>query len=186
MADVNVLRWLVLILAPLVLVSYGLGFARASSPEALWGGVRGRLRTAMTTGLAAAALGFLVYSWIVLVALDAAQRASLHLLGLQGNDALLLAYGVYLVPSALWFEATLWHLRRPTAGTKAATIGVLAAVSLGSLLLFVIGVLAAMDGLSAGPWLAVSGLLMAHQAVVMDSVFWVRHFPWRVAGGAQD
>ena len=78
----------------------------------------------------------------------------------------------------LWLEATLLHLSVGAAWTQWLTIGVLTVVSVGIILLGLIGVAAVQDGVPGG-WILVLGALgMGIQSIVNDNIIWVWKFPW--------
>ncbi len=175
------LQIFVAIAGPLVLASYVAGIMRASDPEALWGGVSGGLRTATIPWMFVAAVGFLVYAYYALFALDASAQDALRWPwadGPGGRERLLLAYSLYLIPSMFWLEATLLHLEHGAWWTQALTIGVLTLVSVGVLMLGAIGWAAAQDGVPGGWWMVAGAVGMGIQSILNDNVIWVWKFPW--------
>lgn len=176
------LRWFVAVVGPLVLVSYVVGLLRADDPEALWGGIDGRLRSVIVPFMFVAAAGFLTAAYLILWKWSPDQLAALHWPGGAADGAgaqrLLLAYVLYLVPSALWLEATLLHLRVGAGWTQALTLGVLTLVSVGLLLLALLGWSAVQAELPGAPWLLVAVAAMAIQSTLWDNIVWVAKFPW--------
>ena len=178
--DVSVVgvRWFVAIAGPLVLVSYVVGLARAEEPMALWGGLGPTERMAIVPFMFVAAAGFLAYAYTALVRMDVASLRFPWAESGSGTNALLLAYALYLIPSMLWLEATLLHLSVGAAWTQWLTIGVLTVVSVGIILLGLIGVAAVQDGVPGG-WILVLGALgMGIQSIVNDNIICVWKFPW--------
>lgn len=178
----NGLRLFIAIAGPLVLVSYVVGVMRADEPEALWGGIDGRLRTAIVPFMFVAAAGFLAAAYLVLWKWTPDQLAGLHwpdgTADGGGTNRLLLAYALYLIPSALWLESTLLHLRVGTGWTQTITIGVLTLVTVGLLLLGSLAVSAVQAGLPGAPWLVAAVVAMAIQSTLWDNIVWVAKFPW--------
>ena len=178
--DISVagLRWFVAIAGPLVLVSYVVGIARAEDPMALWGGLGSRERAAIVPFMFVAATGFLAYAYMVLFRMDVAALRFPWSESGSGHNALFLAYAPYLIPSMLWLEATILHLSVGAAWTQWLTIGVLTLVSVGIVLLGLIGVAAVQDGVPGG-WVLVLGAVgMGIQSIVNDNIIWVWKFPW--------
>lgn len=176
------LRWIVAVAGLLVLASYVAGILRADDPEALWGGIAGNLRKAIVPFMFLAAAGFLAAAYLLLWKWTPDQLASLHWPGgtADGNGAqrVLVAYLLYLVPSALWLESTLLHLRMGTGATQALTIGVLTLVSVGLLMLGLLGWSAMQAELPGAGWVVAGVVAMAIQSTFWDNIVWVLRFPW--------
>lgn len=184
MVEPFTLRLFFIVASIAVPVSYVFGFKRAGDPDRLWGGVQGATRATIMGGLVVAAAAYVSYGAIVVFSFGEDRLAAMTWpwADADGHGAtrVLVAYAVYLVPSALWFEATMAHLRRPRRATKALTIGVLAAAAFGAVMHLLLAVGLLLDG---APWaglLVVCTLLMVFQAAVSDLVLWVRGFPWNV------
>jgi hypothetical protein len=180
------LRIFVAIAGPLVLVSYVLGVLRAESPEALWGGMEGSLRTAIIPFMFVAAAGFLLAAFLLLLKIDATTLASFHWPWAasdgKGMSRIFWAYVLYLVPSALWLESTLLHIQYPNRWTQALVICVLTLVSVGLLMLCLLAISAIQDGVPGAYWLLVAVVAMAIQSTINDNIIWVAKFPWVVTG----
>ncbi|MGB0652080.1 MAG: hypothetical protein ACPGQL_02670 [Thermoplasmatota archaeon] len=180
------LRLFVWIAGPLVPLSYVIGIARAPEPEALWGGIVGAERLAVVPFMFLAAAGFLTFAYHVLYRLDQDQLASLRWpWGQQdgrGLQRLLAAYALYLIPSALWLEATLLHLERGQVWTQVLTIAVLTLVSIGILMLGLLSWSARRDGVPGAPWMLAAVVAMGIQSILNDNIIWVWKFPWGGAG----
>lgn len=176
------LRWFVAIAGPLVLVSYVIGIARAEQPQALWGGIEGSERMLIVPFMFVAAAGFLAYAYIALFSMDGATQAGLRFPWQEadgnGQSRLLMAYALYLIPSMLWLEATLLHIKVGEPWTQWVTIGVLTAVSVGIVLLGLIGWAAHQDGVPGAIWLILGAVAMGIQSIVNDNIIWVWKFPW--------
>ncbi len=175
-------RWAVFVLGPLVLVSYVAGIMRASDPEALWGGVTAGERLAIVPFMLLAAAGFLIFAYYALFALDAQQLASLRWPwgSADGNglNRLLWAYVLYLVPSALWLESTLFHLNNPQPWTPALVVIVLTLVSVGIVMLGLLSWGAIQDDVPGAKWMLAGVFAMGFQSIVNDNIIWVAKFPW--------
>ncbi len=176
------LRAFVFVMGPLVLVSYVVGIMRAESPEALWGGIKGAARTATIPFMFVAAAGFLATAYVLLFKLTGAQLEGMHWPWAeadgQGTNRLLLAYAVYLIPSALWLEATLLHLQHGSPWTQALVIVVLTLVSVGLVMLGLLGYGAVQDGVPGAWWIVAGVIAMAIQSTINDNIIWVWKFPW--------
>lgn len=176
------LRWFVFIMGPLVLVSYVLGIMRAKDPAALWGGITGAERTAIIPFMFVAAAGFLIFAYFMLFKLDAEQLAGLRWPWGEsdgnGLDRALLAYALYLIPSALWLESTLLHLGQQQTWSQVVVIVVLSLVSIGIIMLGLLSWSAIQDGVPGAWWMLVGVIGMGYQSIVNDNIIWVWKFPW--------
>lgn len=176
------LRAFVFVAGPLVLVSYVVGIARADDPEALWGGITGAARAATIPFMFVAAAGFLAYAWVILFRLDDEQLAGLHWPWAapdgRGAQRALTSYALYLIPSALWLEATLLHLNDPRAWTPTLVVGVLFLVSVGLVMLGLLGWSAHRERVPRARWMVLGAIGMGIQSIVNDLIIWVIEFPW--------
>ncbi len=176
------LRWFVFIMGPLVLVSYLVGILRADEPADLWGGIGPAAQAATIPFMFVAAAGFLVFAWIVLFKLDDEALAGLRWPGRisdgRGRTRLAAAYALYLIPSALWLEATLLHLNNPSSWTPALVIAVLALVAIGIIMLGLLSWSAIRDQVPRAKWMLAGVIGMAYQSIVNDLIIWVLAFPW--------
>ncbi len=174
--------WFVIIAGAAVLVSYVLGIARAKRPADLWGGVTPSMQMAIVPVMLLAGAGFIAYAWVILFRADVAAFAALRWPWAssdgQGGQRLLLAFAVFLIPSAFWLETTLIHLRAPQAWTPALVIGVLALVAVGDIMLGLLAVAAYNDGVAGAGWMIAGAALLGLQVIVNDLVIWVWKFPW--------
>ena len=107
----QMLRIFVSIFGTLVLVSYLYGLSHASDKDALWGGIPWSQAKFIVPFMFVAAFGFLMYWWIILYQNDASVIAELRWPWGEsdghGGGRLLLAFGLLIIPSALWLEATI-------------------------------------------------------------------------------
>ena len=111
------------IFGPLVLVSYAYGVSHTDDTDALWGGVPVSWQTYIVPFMFVAAIGFLMYWWIAFFQLSEEDLASFRWPWREsdgnGLNRLLLSYALFLIPSALWLESTIYpvsytHLTLPT------------------------------------------------------------------------
>ncbi len=176
------LRWFVVGAGPLVLVSYVVGIMRADDPEALWGGVDGTLRKITIPFMFVAAAGFLIAAYFLLFKWSPDTLAELHWPWAEadgrGMNRVLWAYAIYLIPSMLWLESTLLHLRFGTGATQALVIVVLTLVTVGLVMLGALAVGAMQDGVSGAGWVLAAVVMMAIQSTLNDNIIWVWKFPW--------
>lgn len=181
MVSDRVLRVGVAVAALAVPVSYVIGFARADA-DALWGGIRGAGRLSIMPFMLAAAAGFLAFVGVTLFRWGPEARRALHWPWMQadgnGQTRLAWAYGLYLIPSALWLEATILHLRYDAWWTQGATILVLGLVSVGAAMFILLAWQAVRDHVPQGRWLLGAALAMGIQSILNDLVIWVAVFPW--------
>lgn len=181
--SINALRWFIGIAGPLVLMSYVVGIKRADDPMQLWGNIGPTERAIIVPFMFLAAAGFLTAAYLLLWKWNPATVAGLHWPGGasdgQGGSRLLLAYALYLIPSMLWLESTLLHLRFGAVWTQVLTIGVLTLVSVGLLLLGLLSFAAIKDGVAGAGWLLAAVVCMALQSTLNDNIIWVAKFPWR-------
>ncbi len=176
------LMWFILVAGALVLASYVVGLARASRPADIWGGITPTMQKAVVPFMLLAAAGFIAYASIVLFRLDAATFAALRWpWGASdggGGGRLFLAFALFLIPSALWLEATLIHVRMPQPWSQALVVAVLFLVAVGVVLLGLLAFAAQADGVPGAVWLILGAVAIGIQVIINDLVIWVWKFPW--------
>lgn len=183
---VEVTRQLVLaftfLFGPLVLASYAYGISHAEKPMDLWGGIPEAWRTYIIPFMFVAALGFLMYWYIVFFQFDDATMGSLRWpwgdSDGKGATRLLLAYALILIPSALWIESTILHMENDFAWTKTLVIGTLLLTSIGNVMLGLLAFGAHQDGIDGSVLMMAGAVMLAIQCILNDFVIWVYKFPW--------
>ena len=111
-----------LLFGPLVLASYAYGLSHAEKPMELWGGIPETWRGYIVPFMFVAAFGFLLYWYIVFFKFDELAIQSLRWPWGEsdggGATRLLIAYFLFLIPSALWIESTILHIENDTLGRQ--------------------------------------------------------------------
>ena len=182
----EVTRQLVLIFTfvfgPLVLASYVYGLSHAEKPMDLWGGGPESWRTYIVPFMFVAAIGFLMHWYVVFFQLNSAEFESLRWPwgDSDGNGAsrLLIAYGVFLIPSALWLESTIFHMENDFSWTPILVIGSLFLTSVGNLMLGLLAYGALQDGVDGSAIMVIGAVMLAIQCILNDFIIWVYKFPW--------
>lgn len=159
-----------------VLGSYAFGIMTHYNPgTALWGGVPETVRPVYTANMLLAALGYLAFTYRLLVRTAPEEAQVGRWTGLWPFNVL---YVAILVPSALWMPLTFTMVEQPGNLIWAGIRIVLSLVGLASL-----GLLAALLGLQPRRprwlhWLSVVGaVLFCLQTAVLDALVWTAYFP---------
>ena len=125
----NFVRVFISIFGTMVLVSYVYGLSHASDKDALWGGIPWSQAQFIVPFMFSAAFGFLMYWWIILYKNEASVMESLRWPWGEsdggGGARLLLAFALLVIPSALWLEATIFHLENDYSWSPILVVGVL-------------------------------------------------------------
>lgn len=170
------------VFGPLVLSSYVYGVSHIENPEDLWGGVPETWRFYIIPFMFVAALGFLMYWYIVFFQFDDSTLSSLRWpwgeSDSKGATRLLLAYAIFLIPSALWIESSILHIENDFAWTQYLVIGTLLAVSIGNVMLGLLAFGAYQDEIEGSKIMIVGSIMLAIQCILNDFVIWVYKFPW--------
>tara|TARA_B100000686_G_scaffold346079_1_gene431863 strand:+ start:1591 stop:2142 length:552 start_codon:yes stop_codon:yes gene_type:complete len=171
-----------LVFGPLVLASYVYGLSHAERPMDLWGGVPEAWRAYIVPFMFVAAIGFLMYWYVVFFQFEDSTIESLRWPwgdgDGQGAGRLLLAFAIFLVPSALWIESTILHIENDFAWTQYLVIGTLFLTSVGNVLLGLLAFAAYQDGVDGSSIMLVGAFMLAIQCILNDFVIWVYKFPW--------
>tara|TARA_B100001996_G_scaffold276667_1_gene217295 strand:+ start:183 stop:794 length:612 start_codon:yes stop_codon:yes gene_type:complete len=170
------------LLGILVLVSYYYGVTRAEEPTKLWGGVPPSWQTYIVPFMFVAAIGYLAYWWITVFQMDSSTIETLNWPWADsdgnGMNRLAIAYGLILIPSAIWLESTLFHMSNDYAWTPLLVVGILSLVSLGNIMLGLLAYDAHLSGIE-NSWILIAGsLMLASQVIVNDLIIWSIKFPW--------
>jgi len=171
-------------LGTLVLISYGVGVGRMSQPAMdLWGGLKENHRFAFILPFMLLAVGGFIEYWrTTLFVMDEEIVATLRWpwgkSDGNGSLRLLVCLCLFLVPSALWIEATLFHMNHGYSWSPAVPITILIAVAVGNLLMLALGVSAYQDDLPGAVRMVIGATLLAIQCVINDAIIWTAMFPW--------
>ena len=172
----QVMLWINIVGGIAVIGSYVWGFKAVSNAgTVLWGSVPDNLRRASTTWMPLAALGYFLFTYLLLFRLNPEET---QIAGRFGFAAFNWIYALILAPSALWMPLSAWALQNPIAARVWVVRLILWLVALASLLLIaaLLSLHPRAPALAYG--LAVAGsIALAVQTVVMDAVLWVMHFP---------
>ena len=93
-------------------------------------------------------------------------------------NRLFLAYFLFLVPSMLWLETTLFHMNNDYSWTPFLVIGNLTLVSIGNIMLGLLAYSAYQDGFESANVMLIGSLLLAIQCIILDGIVWNVKYPW--------
>jgi hypothetical protein len=168
--------WINIIGGIAVIGSYVWGFkAIPDAGSVLWGSLPENLRRVSTAWMPLAALGYFLFTYLLLFRLNPDQS---QIAGRFGFAAFNWLYALILAPSALWMPLSAWALQNPIAARVWVVRLILWLVALASLLLIaaLLSLHPRAPALAYG--LAVAGsVAFAVQTVIMDAVLWVAYFP---------
>ena len=178
----QLLRIFVSIFGTMVLVSYLYGVSHASDKDALWGGIPWSQAKFIVPFMFVAAFGFLMYWWIILYQNDASAIAELRWpwgeSNGHGGGRLLLAFALLIIPSALWLEATIYHIENTYSWTPILVVGLLILASIGNIMMGLLGYSAWQDEVPGGAAMLVGSILLGIQVILFDCIYWNLKFPW--------
>ena len=170
------------IFGPLVLVSYAYGVSHTEDTDALWGGVPVSWQTYIVPFMFVAAIGFLMYWWIAFFQLSEEDLESLRWPWGEsdgnGLRRLLLSYALFLIPSALWLESTIYHIENDTSWTPVLPITILTIVSVGNVMLGLLAYSANQDGLRNANLMIAGTIMLGILCILNDWIIWTLKFPW--------
>jgi len=178
----NFVRIFILIFGTLVLLSYVYGLSHAPDKEALWGGIPWSQAKFIVPFMFLAAVGFLMYWWIILYQNEASVMESLRWPWGEsdggGGARLLLAFALLVIPSALWLEATIFHIENEYSWTPLLVIGVLLLACVGNILMGLLAYSAYVDEMPGGGKMLIGSILLGIQCIIFDGIYWNLKFPW--------
>ena len=178
----NFVRIFIFIFGTLVLVSYVYGLSHASDKDALWGGIPWSQAQFIVPFMFLAAFGFLMYWWIILYQNDESAMESLRWPWGEsdggGGARLLLAFALLVIPSALWLEATIFHIENEYSWTPFLVIGVLLLACVGNVLMGLLAYSAYVDEMPGGRKMLIGSILLGIQCILFDGIYWNLKFPW--------
>jgi len=157
-----------------VLGSYAYGLSTHPNPNVLWGGVPIELRPLYTLSMAAATVGYLLFSFFIFFRLDPTRASVAGRLGYATFNAV---YAGILVPSALWMPLTFRMIAEPSEPLWFTVRAALTLVGLSSL-----GLIAALltveprDGTIARRLAVLGAAAFAFQTAVLDALVWPTFF----------
>jgi len=176
------IRTFTFITGPLVLISYAYALSRLEDWDSLWGGVPKTWITYIVPFMFLAAIGFLMYWWVALFQLDVALFESLRWPWSEsdgnGGQRLLLAYAMFLIPSALWIDSTMFHMSNSYSWTPYLVIGILALASIGNIMLGLLAYGAWQDGVDGSGIMLIGSIFLGIQVILNDLIIWSAKFPW--------
>ena len=178
----NFVRIFIHIFGTLVLVSYVYGLSHASDKDALWGGIPWSQAQFIVPFMFLAAFGFLMYWWIILYQNDEYALESLRWPWGEsdggGGARLLLAFALLVIPSALWLEATIFHIENEYSWTPFLVIGVLILACVGNIMMGLLAYSAYVDEMPGGRKMLIGSILLGIQCIIFDGIYWNLKFPW--------
>jgi len=167
---------------PLVLVSYVYALSRIDDGASLWGGIPDSWIAYIVPFMFLAAVGFLMYWWVALFKLDTITVDSFRWPWGEsdGNGAsrLLVAYALFLIPSMLWIDSTIFHMNNSYLWTPFLVVGILALASVGNILLILIAYGAWQDDVEGAGFMLTGSTLLGIQVIINDLFLWSAKFPW--------
>jgi len=176
------IRKFTFIAGPLVLISYAFALSRLDDWDSLWGGVPETWITYIVPFMFIAAIGFLMYWWVALFKLDVAVFESLRWPWNEsdgnGGMRLLLAYALFLIPSMLWIDSTIFHMNNSYSWTPILVIGILALASVGNIMLGLLAYGAMQDGVEGSRIMLLGSVFLGIQVILNDLIIWSAKFPW--------
>ena len=176
------IRTFVIIVGILVLLSYVYGVSKSTDPMKLWGGIPESWQRYIVPFMFVAALGYLIYWWITLFQLEISELENLRWPWSDsdgsGMERLLLAYALFLIPSALWLESTSYHLSNDYSWTPIIVVGTLLITSIGNIMLGLIAYSAYVDGIQGSQMMLLGAFLISIQCILNDLIIWSVKFPW--------
>ena len=176
------IRKFTFVAGPLVLISYAFALSRLDDWDSLWGGVPETWITYIVPFMFLAAIGFLMYWWVALFKLDVAVFESLRWPWNEsdgnGGMRLLLAYALFLIPSMLWIDSTIFHMNNSYSWTPILVIGILALASVGNIMLGLLAYGAMQDGVEGSRIMLLGSVFLGIQVIINDLIIWSAKFPW--------
>ena len=177
------IRICVIIFGILVLASYVFGLSRIDDKMALWGGIPSSWLKFIVPFMFIAAIGWLIYWWTILYRVDASAIDQLRWPWQDSEDGngairLFLAYCVFMIPSMLWLESTLFHMNNDYSWTPILVIGILTLASIGNIMLGLLAYSAHQDGLKGANMMLAGAFMLSIQVVIFDGIVWNVKFPW--------
>ena len=176
------IRTFTFVTGPLVLLSYAYALSRLEDKMSLWGGIPVSWTTYIVPFMFLAAIGFLMYWWVALFQLDVAIFESLRWPWSEsdgnGGQRLLLPYALFLIPSMLWIDSTMFHMNNSYSWTPYLVIGILALASVGNIMFGLLAYGAWQDGVDGAGIMLLGSIFLGIQVILNDLIVWSAKFPW--------
>ncbi len=162
-------------LGSLVLFSYAHGLmTNPKQSGALWGSVPESILPFYTVSMISAALGYLVFTSFILVALDPAKTIIAHRFP---YELFLVLYVLILLPSALWMPLTFATIKNPSLLTWVLIRVVLFTVGIASVLLLISIIKVQPNEPKWAYRLAIAGAVaFCNQTMILDALVWPVYF----------
>ena len=96
----------------------------------------------------------------------------------RGAERVLLSYALFLIPSALWIESTIFHIENDYSWTFLLVIGTLFLTSMGNVMLGLLAYGSYRDGVEGSGIMIIGAIFLAIQCILNDIIIWVYKFPW--------
>ena len=178
----DIVRWFTVLCGLAVLLSYVYGVSKLSEPAKLWGGVPGSWQTYIIPFMFVAAVGYLIYWWVALFQLETTTLEHLRWPWGEsdgsGLNRLLLAYALFLIPSALWLESTSFHIANNYSWTPILVVGILLLASIGNVMLGLLAYGAYQDNVAGSGLMIIGAFMISIQCILNDLIIWSVKFPW--------
>ena len=176
-------RIFVVVCGILVLLSYVYGVSRTDDSMILWGGIPESWIVFIVPCMFLAAFGWLIYWWTILYRADLSVVEQLRWPWQKTSDGaglnrIFLSYSLFMIPSMLWLESTLFHINNDYSWTPMLVIGILTLVSIGNIMLGMLGYSSYKDGFAGGKTMLIGSILLGIQCIIFDGIIWNVKFPW--------
>ena len=176
------IRTFTFITGPLVLISYAYALSRLEDWDSLWGGIPKTWITYIVPFMFLAAIGFLMFWWVALFQIDVTVFESLRWPWGEsdgnGGQRLLLAYALFLIPSMLWIDSTMFHMNNSYSWTPYLVIGILGLASIGNIMFGLLAYGAWQDGVDGSGIMLLGSIFLGIQVIINDFIVWSAKFPW--------
>ena len=91
---------------------------------------------------------------------------------------MLLAYAMFLIPSMLWIDSTIFHMNNSYSWTPILVIGILALASVGNIMLGLLAYGAMQDEVDGSRIMLLGSAFLGIQVILNDLIIWSAKFPW--------
>ena len=176
------IRISVIIFGILVLLSYVYGVSKTDDPNTLWGGIPLSWTKFIIPWMFIAAIGFLMYWWTILYSVDASVIDNLRWpwgeSDGKGANRLFLTYCVFMIPSMIWLESTLFHMNNNYSWTPFLVIGVLTLASIGNIMFGLLAYSAYQDGVEGARTMLLGSVMLSIHCIFLDGILWTVNYPW--------
>jgi hypothetical protein len=173
------LFWSIMLVGPLVLVSYLRGVSAFDDPSVYWGDVPESMQSFIVPWMFVAAAGYLLMWQRFFFAWSEEDVANLHWPWAEadghGVNRLAGLYGAFLLTSVIWIDLTRMYIEGPStlgAGLIVAVLWIAGAASVG------FGVLtwSSRDRLPGAKMAVAGSVMLSIQCTWWDAIYWVMNF----------